>query len=104
MEKFIGDVISVNSWVVVDRNAVTGQGSGTTIEFALALVEKFRYLTSNTHVSPVLTLNSQAFQNMALSVRILSDGGFNVKTKLVKSRKRAEILRFERIRTLSVIF
>ena len=40
MEKFTADVIPVNSRVVVDRNAVTSQGPGTTIEFALALVER----------------------------------------------------------------
>ena len=37
--------------------------------------EKFPYLTSNTHASPVLTLNLQAFQNMTLDVRILSKRG-----------------------------
>ena len=30
----------MNSRVVVDRNAVTSQGPGTAIEFALALVER----------------------------------------------------------------
>ena len=40
MEKFTADVIPVNSRVVVDRNAVTSRGPGTTIEFALALVER----------------------------------------------------------------
>jgi transcriptional regulator GlxA family with amidase domain len=40
MEKFPSDVIPVNSRVVVDRNAVTSQGPGTSIEFALALVEQ----------------------------------------------------------------
>jgi len=36
-----------------------------------AYYEKFRYLTSNTHASCILTLNSHVFQNMTLSVRIL---------------------------------
>ncbi|CAO2186193.1 unnamed protein product [Urochloa humidicola] len=40
MEKFTAEVIPVNSRVVVDRNAVTSQGPGTAIEFALALVEQ----------------------------------------------------------------
>ncbi|KAM0839804.1 hypothetical protein ACQ4PT_060078 [Festuca glaucescens] len=40
MEKFPSDVIPVNSRVVVDRNAVASQGPGTSIEFALALVEQ----------------------------------------------------------------
>uniref|UniRef100_A0ACD5VQ22 Uncharacterized protein n=1 Tax=Avena sativa TaxID=4498 RepID=A0ACD5VQ22_AVESA len=40
VEKFPADVIPVNSRVVVDRNAVTSQGPGTSIEFALALVEQ----------------------------------------------------------------
>ncbi|CAL4966034.1 unnamed protein product [Urochloa decumbens] len=40
MEKFTAEVIPVNSRVVVDRNAVTSQGPGTAIEFALALVER----------------------------------------------------------------
>jgi protein deglycase len=40
MEKFTAEVIPVNSRVVVDRNVVTSQGPGTTIEFALALVER----------------------------------------------------------------
>ena len=44
MEKFTADVIPVNSRVVVDRNAVTSQGTGTTIEFALALVERLYIL------------------------------------------------------------
>ena len=39
-DKFTAEVIPVNSRVVVDRNAVTSQGPGTTIEFALALVER----------------------------------------------------------------
>ncbi|XP_062219678.1 protein DJ-1 homolog B-like, partial [Phragmites australis] len=40
MEKFTAEVIPVNSRVVINRNAVTSQGSGTAIEFALALVEQ----------------------------------------------------------------
>lgn len=40
MEKFTAEVIPVNSRVVADRNAVTSQGPGTAIEFALALVEQ----------------------------------------------------------------
>ncbi|OEL24854.1 Protein DJ-1-like protein B [Dichanthelium oligosanthes] len=40
IEKFTAEVIPVNSRVVVDRNAVTSQGPGTAIEFALALVER----------------------------------------------------------------
>ncbi|KAL6626967.1 hypothetical protein ACP70R_030693 [Stipagrostis hirtigluma subsp. patula] len=40
MEKFTAEVIPVNSRVVVDRNAVTSQGPGTAIEFALALIEQ----------------------------------------------------------------
>lgn len=40
VEKFTTEVIPVNSRVVVDRNAVTSQGPGTAIEFALALVER----------------------------------------------------------------
>jgi len=40
MDKFTAEVIPVNSRVVVDRNAATSQGPGTTIEFALALVER----------------------------------------------------------------
>jgi protein deglycase len=40
LEKFTAEVIPVNSRVVVDRNVVTSQGPGTTIEFALALVER----------------------------------------------------------------
>jgi len=40
MEKFHAQVIPVNSRVAVDRNAVTSQGPGTSIEFALALVEQ----------------------------------------------------------------
>uniref|UniRef100_A0ACD5VES7 Uncharacterized protein n=1 Tax=Avena sativa TaxID=4498 RepID=A0ACD5VES7_AVESA len=39
-EKFPAEVIPVNSRVVVDRNAVTSQGPGTSVEFALALVEQ----------------------------------------------------------------
>ncbi|XP_047055100.1 protein DJ-1 homolog A-like [Lolium rigidum] len=40
MDKFPSDVIPANSRVVVDRNAVTSQGPGTSVEFALALVEQ----------------------------------------------------------------
>jgi protein deglycase len=40
MEKFTAEVIPVDSRVVVDRNAITSQGPGTAVEFALALVEK----------------------------------------------------------------
>nr|CAB3471738.1 unnamed protein product [Digitaria exilis] len=40
MEKFTTEVIPVNSRVVADRNAVTSQGPGTAVEFALALVER----------------------------------------------------------------
>ncbi|XP_051223816.1 protein DJ-1 homolog A [Lolium perenne] len=40
MDKFPSDVIPASSRVVVDRNAVTSQGPGTSIEFALALVEQ----------------------------------------------------------------
>ena len=40
MEKFIADVMSMNLRVVVNRNAVTSWGPETTIEFALALVER----------------------------------------------------------------
>ena len=39
--------------------------------------DEFRYLTSNTQVSLLLTLNLQAFQNMALDVRILSKRGIS---------------------------
>ncbi|KAL6627723.1 hypothetical protein ACP70R_031449 [Stipagrostis hirtigluma subsp. patula] len=40
VDEFTAEVIPVSSRVVVDRNAVTSQGPGTAIEFALALVEK----------------------------------------------------------------
>jgi len=34
--------------------------------------EEFQYLISNTQASPLLTLNSQVFQNMTPSMRIFS--------------------------------
>ena len=40
VEKFTADVMPMNLRVVVNRNAVTSRGSETTIEFALALVER----------------------------------------------------------------
>ena len=40
MEKFTADVMPMNLRVVVNRNAVTRRGLETTIEFALALVER----------------------------------------------------------------
>ena len=40
MEKFTADVMPMNLMVVVNRNAVTSWGPETTIEFALALVER----------------------------------------------------------------
>jgi len=40
MEKFTADVMPMKLRVVVNRNAVTSRGPETTIEFALALVER----------------------------------------------------------------
>ena len=40
MEKFTADVMPMNLRVVVNRNAVTSRDLKTTIEFALALVER----------------------------------------------------------------
>ena len=40
VEKFTADVMHMNLRVVLNRNAVTSRSPGTTIEFALALVER----------------------------------------------------------------
>ena len=40
VEKFTADVMPINLRVVVNRNVMTSRGPETSIEFALALVER----------------------------------------------------------------